>query len=347
MIPGVGRLKKVTGTHDPQINDAIPVMIDQLVSRQQLQPLRDVSAGKVTLLQLYDRWKEGDGKPLSMADEVLPALSTLRDWIAIYDKVNPKTRESYDNVANQLGKFATKNTTVADFPDLLKTYKKNCQKQKTARSFNIARNVLRSFLKNTMGKNSALYHAIEDIEPLNETVKRKPVILSPAELRALTDKLPAKIGQMVWTLATTGMEVNTYFLNRFEVLADRVLVHGEKQAHKDNRRDRIVPLVLDDLARPTVQLKAFRRAIRKVHKTVTVYDMRRCFAHWLYEAGINEVRIEQYGGWQAKEMARKYAKGAIDKYIVEDAEKIRAYVEASKAIEVNPHFAEFFETVMP
>jgi integrase len=323
-IKGLPRLAKATGTNDPKVVEGMREMIRQWSARKR-DNIRAIIEGKTTLLECFEVWQNGEENKIDLSDTGRPFTSVF-EWLKTYDGIGEKTRYEYESDFKQLEKLARKGTTVDELPDLLKRYKDKCLKAKSARQFNKVRNTCRSFLKNTTGEDTPTYRAIKAIEPMKGQVKRPDTALTVEDIEAITTKVDVGTANMIWSMCTSGIELGVYLDRRYEVKADRLLIHSDKMTRVDRRRDRVVPLIYP-VTTPTIMKKTFRLRVKKANADVQLKDFRHCYSLWLFEAGIPEARIEQYMGHSERTMTRRYARTEVTKFLVEDAEKARLYID--------------------
>jgi hypothetical protein len=127
---------------------------------------------------------------------------------------------------------------------------------------------------------------------------------------------------MFWTMCLTGMGTKEYFEDGFEILANAVLVNGQKR----KSRRRLTPLVFSDLVQPSRQQKAMRKALHGVCPEWQLYDARRSFQHWAEMAGIPVIRIKLYAGHSITDVSERYRSHEVIEYLSSDSQKLRDYI---------------------
>jgi hypothetical protein len=329
-LPGYGRFVKAAGTNDPKMIEGLRVMLRDLADRGKLEYLRRIKSHELSMLKTYEEWKNKALPVTPIMEGEQKFLNQALDWLKDYEAINDKTRDDYKCTYTMLSKLGGKAMKVADAPNVLRKYKASCAKRHTTRQFNATRNQVRSFLRNTVGANSTVYQEVVNIAPLAGQPKRQATAQSVKAIVELTAKLPENIAEMVWTLCTTGMEpITTYMADKWEEGDGCVLIHGTKMDHLDGRRNRTVPMILPP-TKAVCQIKAFRRHLYKVTRAIQVYDFRRTYAHWLYEAGVSEIRIEQYMGHLATSMSRRYGRTDVKDFLAKDAQRVFDWIEEQK-----------------
>lgn len=332
-LRGVGRLQKSFGTDDPTAVAGVKVMVEQLYKSGDHPILRDVIDGKLTLLQVYAKWKTQSLRTVTTTN-VLPYDPTVYEWLSSYDGVNDRTRQNYRLHFKQLQKVKP-SFSVAEIPDVLKRYRAVCAKEKKHRYFNMVRNSLRSFLVNYFDQFHPVYQSVVAVKPLEERRKDEERSRTVAEVWSVVKKLSPAVGKQFWTMCLTGAGVEE-FKNGLSIEGDGIRIKGEKMIRKDNRRNRLVPLVEDP--QPLVlHEKQFRVHLKKASNgTLQPYDARRCYARWALEAGIPYDRVQQYMGHAASPMTARYARGAVGVHLKADAELLKKFITAEKGLASKP-----------
>lgn len=332
----VGRIKKTYGTDDPATMTGLNVMMQNLYEKGEYAKLTAIRDGKVTMLTLYAAWKANDYRAMANADTMSLFDPTAFDWLKTYKDASENSKATYRQCYNQLVKIK-KDFTIGELPDILSQYRKKCYKAGKLRMFTATRNACRSFLRNYYSLHHPTYLAIADIKPLNDSPRRKASARSVKTIVEVTDKLKPEYAAMVWTMCLTSAGHKEYE-NGVVLEGDGIRVKGEKMARVDDRRNRLVPRV-DDPAPYVCNADTLRDAVREASGgKVTPYDFRRTFSHWCREAGIEWTRSQQYGGWAPKSTMEKYSQTEISRFLKDDAEKLRKYVEGEKAkiVKVRP-----------
>lgn len=322
-----GRFKHATGTSDPTIIASMKVMLKTLDDRGDYEHIRAIQEGKLTLMEVWQAWSQGKLAGLQAVEEILPLKATMLKWLDSYKDIAPNTREKYRYDYGQLFKMATKaDTGVNSLPKLLKKYRDQCEKNDTARQFQMTKNAVRSFLANHLGKSHPLYLAVVDIKGIPVIKKRAARSHSFPVISAVAEKLPEESRKVMWTLVTTGMGWLEY--QNFEVVENKYIwIHGKKVRRIDDRRNRKVPLIQMP-HKPTMAERTFRKHLKKASGgEMTTYDLRHTYAGWLLDAGIPFNRQQQYMGHQPKSMTQMYSQVKLEDYLVKDALAVQKWLK--------------------
>ena len=321
---GLGRIKKVYGSDNEDVQNGIRVMMKELYGDGKWDFLESARDGKLTLLELYTAWKNNTLTALPNAKSLILFREIVFNWVESYDNISTSTLHSYINAFNQLLKMSP-NMTLSDIPETLKSYRTHCQKKKTHRQFNVCRNALRSFLKDTQTQFDPLYQGVVAVKPLRESPKQENEAHSVSYIRECMSKMRQDIAQQFWTMCITGAGLTEYEAG-LHVIGNKIHIPGTKMAHKDNRRNRYVPLI-EIPAKCVLAVKQFRHHLTQASNgTVSPYDGRRCYAYWMLNAGVPFHRVQQYMGHSPKSMTERYARSAVENHMVGDAELMKQYI---------------------
>lgn len=336
----LGRIQKSYGTDDPDTIAGMKVMVTTLYKSGEWSFLEALRDNKITLLQLWAKYKKQDIKSMTSVEGITPFDPTVFEWLNAYPDIKDKTKESYEHAYRQLLKIKA-SFTVADIPIVLKKYREQCAKKGINRQFNITRNALRSFLKNHFDQFNPIYQGVVMVKPLNDKPKRVEKAWSVQDIVKVTSKLSAPIAAQVWTACQTGAGITEYE-NGLVVEGDGIRIRGTKMARVDDRRNRVVPFV-ETPAPLVVRVKRFRGHLKKAsNDDMQPYDLRRTYANWCLEAGIPFDRVQQYLGHQPKSITERYARSTVMKWLKDDGELLRKWIEKQKTLKVNKMASKFF-----
>jgi hypothetical protein len=177
-----------------------------------------------------------------------------------------------------------------------------------------------------VGTSHALYLAVKDIRPLPTEQREKGTPHTPAALLELREKM-GELGPMLWTMAVTGMGNKEYWHDGFDVLEDRIEIHGKKRGG----RERVVPRWSEPVVQPTASEKVFRAALKEASGgSVLIYDLRRSFARWCEEAGVIGTNTDAYLGHGPRTMTQLYTYGQLPGQLEADAAKLSEYLQRLK-----------------
>ena len=325
---GVPLIRRALGTRDPETVKAVGIMYDALYATGRLDVLEGIARGRLHPLVVFSRWSQR--KELPSADVFPPLADTWAQWagsVAVSDDYRRDLR--YTGRALQIPADAT----LAELPQLFADLKRGNLSKSV--KVNRARSHVQAFLRDTVGVSHPLYAAVKDIRPLPRKARSRGQPHSVQSIRELCEKLGPIAGPMAWTMAATGMGPKEYWRDGFEVLADRVLIHGQKR----EGRDRMVPHWTTVVA-PSLSLRTFRELLRAASGgTVGVYDLRRSFARWTEEAGTIETNRAAYLGHGPKSVSMLYSWGALPGQLAADAARLARY-----AGEESPRFESAADT---
>ena len=340
---GVGRIAIFSGTNDKNVFNGILTMLSDLQERGRLDDLKAIQSRHVHPLTAYNTWKQGRLIGVASVAHITPLKETLEDWLKTY-KIAETTRVGYRTCINQLTKLAKKNSTVADLPSVLVTYKRFCVKNGITKSFNQTRAVLMAYTRDMFSKNSELYREIQAVDVIPHVKVRMNNPLSPDEVRELVKDMKPEVAAMIWTMVLTGAGPKEYLKDGLIDVDHGIQIQGQKNVN----RNRLVPRVQAP-AKPVLQYKRLSMLVKAVREDVTCYDFRRTFAVWCEDAGILDSHVQSYMG-HGGNMTRLYQKQNMIKFLAEDAEKLREYIKPKKAKtpakqvpKVNPNASKFFD----
>jgi len=313
----VGRIKRASGTNHKPTFRRINEMLTGLFERGRLDLLRSVQDGTLTPMQVYDAYRLNELHRLPTAAMMAPLKETMEKWIAGYE-CSESHRLSLAQSLRHL-RAVRGNATVGDLPALLSVFRVKMQGTHP-RTFNIARSAAQAFVRSTMKRTHPLWMELSGIEVLKVRAQKAKHPVTPKELAAITTmELPIHYHTIIWGMASTGMGPSEFW-GRWEMKADRFLIHGTKR----KGRERIVPR-FTTVFRPTIKYPAFRKALAAI-SDLTPYDLRRSYANWLESAGIPRNRRRQYLGHAAGDVTDLYEWHEVEKYLAEDGEKLHNYV---------------------
>ncbi len=223
---------------------------------------------------------------------------------------------------------------VSDLPRLIQQYRERCESEGTHREFQYAKASVQTFLRSTLGRHrSLLWAEVADVPTLKpgegKSTRRAGRTFTPAEARAVRQKLGAKHGAEWWSMCTTGMMPDEYFNRKFREHADRTEIVGTKRrqgtGEKQGRRWREVPR-LGPIVGPFTEYTGFLEALRAISAVaggdVRPYDARHTFGHWMEVAGIDPSRRDVYMGHSPKTMRELYAR----------PDRVAHFLEADRAL---------------
>jgi integrase len=310
VFPGVGRVRRATGTRDRNMATALNSMLTSLWAAGRSDVLAEIRDKRLHPMEVWRRFRI-DGAAGLPAPEKMRPLSELTVWAESLDA----SKRHRQNVQSGVRVFLrSADGSLTDLPDLLRTYKRRTGK----RMFNVVRSALQAFARDTFGKHSALWSAITGVPPWKYKPK-KGHPLTPEQLSRV--KLTQPYMAMAWAMASTGMGPAEYW-GSWEVLRDRIAIHGTKR----EGRERVVPRVGEPVV-PACTYKKFLTEFKTATKGRHLpYDLRRSYANWLEAAMIPRTRRRQYMGHSTGDVTADYEWHEVDDYLRDDAARLAAYI---------------------
>jgi integrase len=321
---GVGRIKRASGTNDEKVYRKLLLMLDEIAGAGRTDVLRSIRDGTLRPLDVWSAYRQHGVHRLPTAEHLQPLQLAVEEWLKCAE-IAAKTRRDYTYVLNAVTDDAPSAAPITQLPTLLASYRYRAK----PRMFNVARSACQAFLRDTVGRYHQLWVEVANVRPRRVRPKRgNPQ--TPGEAGMIAQPL-GPYGGMWWTMCCTGMGPSEYWDREWEILEDRIVIHGTKR----EGRDRIVPRVTTPV-RPLILYPAFRRhLLEATDGAVTPYDARRSFAHWLEEAGIPRTRRRQYLGHGKRDVTDIYEDFPVQRYLGEDAQRLREHIgREPRALEV-------------
>lgn len=328
-IPGCQPIRRLSGTHDRKMRDRLTRMVHTLHEQGRDDLVNAIAAGRLTPLEVYNRFKFQRLDELPHADELPRFRATWPKWLADLE-CSDEHRRTTELYFKRLEKLVPEDASVGGAVDALKEMRIKLRAH--PRSFNLCRSNVMAYLRDTVGRRHRYWNDAADVPKLKQKAVRAKHPLTPDRLRDLVKAMGEPCGPMAWTMATTGMGWKEY-LGAWEREGDGLRIHGTKTGG----RDRLIPLV--SLLHPPVGvLYAFRQALHKASGgTVTPYDLRRTFMTLMVEAGVPRPRRRAYMGHAAEDISALYEFQEVREYLLKDAARIRAFLgepEAGPALQM-------------
>jgi hypothetical protein len=314
--PGVGRIRRASGTTDPKLFQKLLDMLDELKGRVDI--LRAVRDGRLAPLELWGSYRAYGLSRLPTSELAKPLEAALWAWWREAQIVH-KTKLDYKYAIQHILKLARPHTTVAELPALLVRYREKA----TAGSFNHMRAVLRSFAHETSGRFSDLWNGLGAVPRKKPGPRSKRRPWTPDEARGIAGTLAGNVGGMWWTLCCSGMSggpLGPYFLDAFEVHDDHLAIHGTKRAG----RERVVPRITTPI-RKVVRYAEFLNQLTALG--VKPNDGRRSFEAWMEAAAIPKARRRRYMGHGVQDVTDLYGDDyPMQEFVGQDAERMRHFI---------------------
>lgn len=317
---GVPMIRRSIGSRDTDTAARVELMYEALYEQGRVDILEAIAYGRLHPLTALAQWRQG--KELTMpAYEV--ALTLEEAWRVWEDKI-PGTDHRASIGTTRRALRIPREATIEALPDLLVKYTERAAKK--VRSVNLARAHVRAFLRDTVGVSHALYLRVKDMRPLKRKPRERGTPHPLPAILALVPPMNALLpgaGDMMWTMAVTGMGNKEYWHDGFVSAVGCVSIHGQK---RDGRK-RDVPRWDDaPLVQPVCWEGKFRDLLREASSgTVAIYDLRRSFARWCEEAGIIESNRDAYLGHGPKTITQLYTFGQLPGQLAGDATLLRTY----------------------
>lgn len=319
----VGRIKKAAGTAHKKTITALNQMLDGLYSRGRLDILREIQKGRYTPLQVWAFYRTNDLDKLPTAATMSPLEEAFNKWIEDKECSDAHRRSLHQSLRHIMGVARTM-PTIADLPELLDELRPKLKAAKHPRSFNLAKAAAQAFVKSTLKRNHPLYFAVAAVETLRVKPQRSKNPLTINDFWMLYVKLPQPAAFIAMAMAFTGMGWTEY-QGKWEVLSDRIQIHGTKRTG----RKRFVPRISWGTKYHEMPYKQFREELARCGN-ITPYDLRRTFANWMEEAGIPRTRRKMYLGHGASDVTDLYERHDIERFLVEDAERLKRLIDATE-----------------
>lgn len=315
---GIGRIKRATGEPDTAAGRARVVhyraMLTDLYRDDQHGVLLAIRDGELSLRDAYRAWKRGTVHQLPAGPQLALVKTKLPTWLA--ETPNAHTRASRKTTWDALTALAP-DAPLHQVPDLVAQLRASTADRGSW--FNHARVNAIAFLRDMLGPAHPLTEAVRIIPERAERTRTRRPAFSPADIRTLLEQL-GPMAPAFWSMCCTGMGPGEFW-GAWELLEDRVAIHGTKTA----QRDRIVPRIRA-LVPATGTVHLLRYYLNKATPRLTPYDARRCFARWMEAAGIPRTRRRLYMGHGAKDITDLYEAHDISRFLLEDATALAEYL---------------------
>jgi hypothetical protein len=324
------RLRRTTGLPDtPKGRHTAGLwdkMLDTLIEggRSELvRALADPKSG-LSFTDVWSHYRTGAWNRIPSAEHMKPLYVAVAAWLPAARKAggapfSASHRASVSRAFLALERLRPK-ATVADLPAVLRDYRADCEKRGIGRTFRKAKNAVQAFLRETQGKRrSFLWAECSDIADVPHE-RHVTAALTVTRAREIADKLSEPHRRIWWSLCITGMMPDELWGGKWKV-GEGVRIGGTKTAF----RRRTVPLIEAPTA-PERQYKAFRVALKAVDDSLTPYVARRCYGHWLEEAGIHPTRVRIYMGHAIKDTTGLYTDHDVTPHLAPDAALLQGYI---------------------
>jgi hypothetical protein len=335
---GVGRVRGPSGTSDEKTFERVDKMLTELYDRGRIDLLKAIKqyfttrgrSGLAPMVVFHAYTTEGLNS-LPSVEGMAPLIDSMKDWIDVHD-VTEEHRQSMRSCVVHIGRAGNTRSPVSDLPDIVSQLRLTMRDK--PRMFNLVRSTAMAFLRAKFKKHHPLWNDVAGIDPLAAKKKRPHFPKTPDELRVICGRLEREVADMAWSMASTGMGPKEYWVQGWEVQADRVRIFGQKR----EGRDRFVPLVKGvTLVKPTMTLKVFRQLLSNAdYGRMGVYDLRRSHSTWMEAAGIPRTRRRIYRGHGPRDVGDLYEHHEIASFIADDSVKLSKYVNPTLHVDEKP-----------
>jgi hypothetical protein len=326
----IGRIAVASGTTHLPTFRRLNEMLTALSETGRSDLLREIREGRLKPLQVYEAFRTSELHKLPLGAELKPLKETLEAWLETVE-CSTAQRAAHKTMINKLTEHAA--GTVGDLPGRLVLVGLDCRKKKTPAQFNRVRASVLSFIRDTLKRSHRLYGEIRDIPLMKEKKAPHRQPQTWAQLVAHANKMQnanPRYRNAMWAMALTGMGPKEYFIDGWELLADRVVVLGVKRA----QRSRAVPRVRSryytglTVGRIVGKEREMRLFGEVLHEQCGIhpYDLRRTYANWLEAAGVPRTRRKLYMGHAGGDVTSLYEQHEVEQFLTDDARKLEAYL---------------------
>lgn len=326
----VGRIAVASGTTHAPTFRRLNEMITTLDETGRGDLLREMREGRLKPLAVYEAFRVNELHRLPLGELLKPLTESLNAWLETVE-CSKAQRAAHKTMVNKVTERGP--GTIADLPGRLVLVGLDCRKAKTPAQFNRVRASTLSFVRDTLKRSHRLYGELRDVPVMKEkkSPERQPQTWGALVQHAnrLNDVDP-RYRNAMWAMALNGMGPKEYFIDGWQVQADRVLIHGVKR----EKRARSVPRVRANyyLAPTPNRVVGKEREMRVFGETllelcgIRPYDLRRTYANWLEAAGVPRTRRKLYLGHSGGDVTSLYEQHEVEAFLKEDAERLERYL---------------------
>lgn len=317
IVPGVGRIKRASGTTRKPIVARIKRMVRELTEDGRLDLLAAVRDSKMTWLELFNAYQRKELHLLPTAGDAQLLVPAWASWVN-KKECSDEHKRSIRKTIKYLDPRS--DALVNDVSALLEVFRvKAAGKPQT---FRLARSHCLAFVKAQLKRSHPLYLRVAEIEPMKPRPKKIKHPATVAELRAIGKKMVPFARDILWSLAVTGMRPNEYWGQWNLNASGGIAIQGTKT----KGALRLVPY-LSVVRLPPHSYTVFRKVLNKASDgQMSVYDLRRTYANWLEAAGIPRTRRRLYLGHGNSDVSDLYEWHDVQAFLSEDAAKLLAFI---------------------
>lgn len=315
VFPGLGRIRRASGTLDRRVYQALNGMLSQLWAAGRSDVLASVRDGNLHPLEVWATMRGGSIHDLPTPEAIEPFNVAWIESLECSDDYRVDLR-------SKMRRFLDgRSLTLADLAPRLAEYRDTCE---GPAMFNRTKAALQGFLARRVGRHHHLWNAVSGVPGLKER-KAHGNPQSVVGLTALTAKMSEPFARIAWTMALTGMGPKEYW-GKWRTVTGMVHILGTKTGG----RNRHVP-ILGTLFRPTKTRGLFEDVLAEASDgKVKPYDMRRTFAVWLELAGVSVTHVRLYLGHRAQSVTDRYLWREVMTHIPEDGKRVRAWLAGQR-----------------
>lgn len=347
---GIGRIHRASGIKREAtfnlFNHGLTELADEPAGREWI---RAFQRGDVEGVDLWGVIKTGKWRTPPRPETAGSLVDAIAAWREdTKAQVSDDTYRVRHELVTRVRVAARGGATVEELPNVLREMKR--QMKDAPATFNLLRNYIRAFVRDTLGTRHELYQVIKhDIGPIvipghAKKKERKRHPLSPGEVLLLASKFPTKHrggaegapghGHIAIGMALTGMHPKEYFGDWSQYLT-HVHVHGTKREGRDRLVPKLYPSTLWPhrmLKRPTISKHSFERAFAAARKAAklmcTPLDLRRSHSTWMESAGVERTLRRIIRGHGPKDVGDLYETRELQKHLADVGQLMIAWIDA-------------------
>lgn len=339
-FPGIGRVRRASGTSDLSTHRAIGAMFTMLVKKGRLDLVRAWADGIIHAMDLYDRYRTEKLALLPSAESMRPlwTVDPKRPGAADAHLATIKNHHTATSVRHTWAALKAlprgESATIADIPMLVDSFRRACEQAGHPRMFTNGRNNVRAFLRATVGTSHPLYLAVKEIQPLplGHTPGRPFTRTTLATfLTAMREQHGDYIADVARSLALSGMRPEEYWGEWQQTGPHVITVRTAKQRTGSKPKYRQVFTVCAIVrAGRGASRQTFEKKFRQVTTEHEPYDLRRTFMHLMEQARIPRSRRRMYLGHAVGDVGDLYEEHEVADYLRRDRKRLLRYLRVAQ-----------------